>query len=108
MSKYHARKTAVDGIVFDSKKEAARYCELKLLEAAGKIGRLELQPCFELQPGYVHNGKKIRPIEYRADFRYITDGCEVVEDVKGLKTEVYKLKKKMLLYRYPDLRFLET
>jgi len=107
--KYNARRSLVDGILFDSGREAKRYQELRLLEAGGKIRDLELQPVYQLLDGFVHRGERIRGITYRADFRYfdIEKECEVVEDVKGHKTEVYKLKRKMLLSRYPDIDFRE-
>lgn len=100
--KYHAKKTVVDGITFDSKKEATRYRELKALERVGKIDRLELQPRFVLMDGFRYEGKAVRKIEYVADFLYRDlSTCElIVEDVKGVKTDVYKLKKKLFLKRY--------
>lgn len=100
--KYHAKKTAVDGITFDSRKEAERYKELKALELVGKIDMLELQPRFELQESFKHKGKTIRKIEYVADFVYrdLSTYELIVEDVKGVKTDVYKLKKKLFLKRY--------
>ena len=100
--KYNAKKTAVDGITFDSKKEAARYEVLKGLELVGKIDRLELQPRFVLMDGFRYEGKAIRKIEYVADFLYRDlSTCElIVEDVKGVKTDVYKLKKKLFLKHY--------
>lgn len=97
-NKFGAKKTTVDGIRFDSKKEAARYCELKRLESIGEIERLELQPKFELLPPFVHDGKKIRGIVYRADFSYYRVGVRIIEDVKGFKTKEYQIKKKFLLY----------
>lgn len=108
-SKYRSRKTEVDGITFDSRKEANKYCELKMLKQAGMITDFELQPEFELQPGYRDkNGKWVRPIKYIADFRvHYPDGRVVVIDTKGYKTKEYQLKKKMLLYRYPDIEFVE-
>lgn len=98
--KYHARKTEIDGIVFDSAAEARRYSELTLLERAGEITDLETQPTFELQPAFKHAGRKVRPILYRADFRYVdvSTGETVVEDVKGIETPEFKLKAKMMLY----------
>lgn len=101
-SKYNAKKVTVDGIRFDSKREAKRYEELKELEAAGVISQLELQPRFELQEGFKYKGRAIRKIEYVADFKYLEmkQGLWVVEDVKGMKTDVYKLKKKLFLYKY--------
>lgn len=103
MSKYHARKTVVDGITFDSRKEAERYKLLKMLERTGQIQNLKLQVPFELQPAFRFNGKMIHSIKYIADFVYkMTDksGQEilVVEDAKGYKTDVYELKRKMFLF----------
>ncbi len=100
--KYNAKKTAVDDITFDSKKEATRYRELKALERVGKIDRLELQPRFVLMDGFRYEGKAVRKIEYVADFLYRDlSTCElIVEDVKGVKTDVYKIKKKLFLKRY--------
>ena len=89
-SKYKAVKTIVDGIKFDSKKEAKRYQELKLLERGGVIKDLELQPRFD----FVLNGVKMG--FYKADFRYTEDDKIVIEDVKGFKTPMYNLKKKMM------------
>ena len=101
MNKYYARKTEIDGIVFDSKHEAERYCELKLMARAGEIRELMLQYPFELIPAQKdEKGRMIeRPVCYIADFVYFDrDGNLVVEDAKGMKTEVYKLKRKMMLY----------
>ena len=92
-NKYNATKTTVDGITFDSKKESQRYSELKLLEMAGKISRLKMQPRLPIKI----NGKKI--CEYRADFYYVEDGVNVIEDVKSEHTRtlpVYRLKKKLV------------
>lgn len=100
-SKYNAKKTEVDGIIFDSKKEAARYKELCLLVRAKEISRLILQPRFVLQDRFVYGGRAQRKIEYIADFKYTEkDGTEVVEDVKGDKTPVYMIKKKLFLKKY--------
>ena len=107
MSKYRARKTEIDGIKFDSKKEAKRYTELKLLERNGDIEKLTLQPRFLLQEGFRKNGKAYRKIEYVADFMYQQDGKLIVEDVKGMKTDVYKLKQKLFEKRYQDLTIKE-
>lgn len=99
----------VDGIVFDSNAESWRYAELKALERAGIISGLELQPEYELQPAFAHKRGRERGIRYRADFRYRDEnGQVVVEDVKGHRTAVYKLKRKMLLYRYPEIEFREV
>lgn len=109
MSKYHSKKVLVDGIEFMSKREANRYCELKLLEKAGKIKDLQLQYQFVLQPPFKKNGKSIRAITYIADFVYfdLERMRNVVEDVKGYKTDVYQLKKKMFEYHFPDLTIVE-
>ena len=91
MSKYHAIPTEVDGIVFHSKREASRYQELRLLERAGYLKDIEIQPKFPL----IVNGKLV--CNYLADFRYTTkDGKTVVEDVKGVKTPAYRIKAKLL------------
>lgn len=103
-SKYNAKKTNVDGIKFDSIREADRYCELKLLEKAKEIRNLELQPRFLLQDKFKDKmGTTHRKIEYVADFSYIdNDGKAIVEDVKGVLTDVYKIKKKMFLKIYDE------
>ena len=108
--KYHNKKTVVDGITFDSRLEAARYRELKLMERAGAIQALTLQPEFELQPAFKKNGKTYRKITYRADFSYflVKEDKVIVEDTKGFKTDVYSLKKKLFEYRYPDLTIREV
>lgn len=119
--KYGNNKVTVDGIEFDSKKEAQRYAELKLLQRAGKISGLELQRVFELIPAqyetFPRYGKKGQPLKdgkrcleqsvvYKADFVYIQDGEIVVEDVKGYRDPAsagyakFVLKRKMLLYFY--------
>ena len=110
-SKYRAVKTTIDGVTFDSKKEAARYVELKLCEKYGYIANLELQPKYVLINKFTtQSGEKIRELAYVADFRYVdtSTGSTVVEDVKGMKTDVYKIKRKLLLWRYPDIDFREV
>lgn len=97
-NKYHAKKTTVDGIEFDSAKEAKRYAKLRALEDAGKIQHLRLQVPFELLPSFECDGVKYRGMSYVADFVYYRDGKQVVEDVKGVKTPEYKLKKKLMAY----------
>lgn len=105
--KYKNKKTTINGITFDSLKESRRYQELKLLERAGIIKDLELQKEFELQPSYKKNGRTIRKISYIADFCYYENGKYIVEDVKGMRNDVYKLKKKLFEYRY-DYEIRET
>lgn len=107
MTKYRAKKTVIDGIKFDSKKEAKRYIALRELEKKGNIEKLMLQPRFLLQEGFRKNGKAYRKIEYVADFMYEQDGKLIVEDVKGIKTDVYKLKQKLFEKRYQDLTIKE-
>lgn len=97
-SKYHAKKTTVDGIEFDSAKEAKRYTRLRALEEEGKIQHLRLQVPFELLPSFECDGVKYRGMKYIADFVYSRDGKQVVEDCKGMKTAEYKLKKKLMAY----------
>ena len=103
-NKYKNKKTIVDGIEFDSKKEAVRYQELKLLEKSKKITDLKLQVPFILLNDYILNDKEHRGIKYIADFAYIDieTGKYVVEDVKSsaTKTQVYRLKKKLFESRY--------
>ena len=108
-SKYGSKKVIIDGIEFDSKKEGKRYLELKLLEKANEIRDLELQKVFELQPTFKKNGKTYRKITYKADFCYfsIKENKYICEDVKGFKTEVYKIKKKIFEYVYKDLELKE-
>ena len=102
-SKYKKKKTQVDMYVFDSAKEAQRYRELKLLERAGEISDLELQPRFLLQESFKKNGKTYRKIDYVADFKYTENGKIIVEDVKGLQTDVFKIKHKLFEKKYPEL-----
>jgi len=125
-SKYKAVKTTIDGITFDSKREAKRYTELKVLEKAGHITHLELQPEYQI----TINGAKI--CKYKADFRYFTVRAEnnersynskgewqtptmtgdkegqIVEDVKGFKTPIYRLKKKLVEASYPGTLIKEV
>jgi hypothetical protein len=119
--KYGNKKIVVDGIEFDSKKEASRYWELKLLQRAGKITDLQLQREFELIPAqyetferYGKTGKRLqdgkRCIEksctYKADFCYMQDGQLVVEDTKGYRDPAsagyakFVIKRKLMLWRY--------
>ena len=124
--KYRAIKTTVDGKTFDSKKEAKRYTELKLLEKTGMITHLELQPTYQITV----NGVDI--CKYKADFRYFTVRAEnreqysnskgewvvptktgdregqIIEDVKGFKTPIYRLKKKLVEACYPGTQIMEV
>ncbi len=104
--KYHARKTTVGGITFASRKEAARYMELKALERAGRISDLKLQvPFLLIESHRKKNGRMEPKCTYVADFTYdviLSPGKteHVVEDVKGFRTPVYVIKRKLMLDRY--------
>ena len=96
-AKYGNTKVEVDGMPFDSKREAARWRELRLLERAGEISDLRRQVRYELVPKLPGE----RPVDYIADFVYRDkNGNEVVEDVKGVRTPVYIIKRKLILWRY--------
>lgn len=97
-NKYHARKTVVDGIEFDSAKEAKRFTKLRAMEEDGEIQGLRLQVPFELLPSFECDGVKYRGMKYVADFVYYRDGKQIVEDCKGVKTPEYKMKKKLMAY----------
>ena len=98
--KYGNSKITIDGIRFDSKREAQRWQELRLMERAGRITDLRRQVKFVLIPSQRgEDGKVIeKQVTYIADFVYLKDGKTVVEDSKGYRTEAYRLKKKMILY----------
>ena len=109
--KYHNRKCtvtipgSVKQITFDSVKEARRFGELELMKNTGKIRDLRLQVNFTLQEGFTTAaGERVRPIVYRADFVYQepspTGWRTVVEDVKGVRTKEYSMKRKMMLEKF--------
>ena len=105
MNKYHATKRKIDGITFDSTKEAQRYLLLKEMAENGEIFELQLQVVFELIPSQRINGKVAeRAVKYVADFVYIQNGETVVEDVKGCRRgqayALFTIKRKLMLYRY--------
>ena len=108
-SKYRNVKVTVDGHVFDSKREAARYHELKLMQKAGQIFHLLLQPVFDIVvPGGTQEAEPVVVAKYVADFSYILpDRSSVVEDAKGMRTPVYRLKKKLVEATY-GIKILET
>jgi len=101
-SKYRNKRTEIDGIKFDSEKEAKRYGDLRLMLKAGLIGQLQLQVPFELNPGGTHS------LKYIADFTYLMadSGEYVVEDVKGYRTREY-LKKKRLMLKVHGIKIKE-
>lgn len=122
---YHIRTATSDGAIHDSRKEANRWCELTLLERAGKISNLQRQVPFELIPAqyesferYGKNGKRLKDgkrcieksVVYIADFVYNEDGKKVVEDSKSVATkkkESYIIKRKLLLWVY-GIKLRET
>ena len=104
MSKYGNQKTVIDGMVFDSKHEALRWCELRYMERAKLIKDLCRQVSFTLIPVQKDSTGKVieRACKYVADFVYVNTATNqtVVEDAKGMKTDVYKIKKKLMLEKY--------
>ena len=123
-TKYHNRKVTIDGITFDSQKEAVRFQELRLLERAGAISELRRQVKYILIPaqreessetfkkgskkGLLKPGRVIeQECSYIADFVYFQDGKTVVEDAKGVRTPEYKIKRKLMLLNY-GIRIKET
>lgn len=104
MTKYRNKKaTSRDGYEFASKLERNRYEELRLLEQAGQIKNLQLQPEFVLLEGFRdRQGNYHRPIKYRADFAYYEGVLPVVEESKGFETQAWKLKQKLFLAKYRE------
>lgn len=100
--KYNNKKVEYNGIKFDSKKELKFYLQLLEREQNGEVGNIRLQVPFTLQPSFKFNGKTIRAITYKADFVYYdnTDNKEHIVDIKskGTITEVFKIKRKMMLF----------
>lgn len=112
MSKYHAKRTPRvmpngETRMFDSRKEAERYDQLLIMQKDGFIRNLKLQPEYTLQEGFVDakTGERVKPIVYKADFSYEADTgsgwhwSPVIEDVKGVRTKEYAIKRKMMLER---------
>jgi len=98
--KYNNKRVLVDGILFDSQKEADYYSELKLQLKAGTIKGFCRQPEFILVEGFV--GRK--PVTYKADFIiFYPDGTAEIIDTKGMETETFKLKKKLFQEKFPGL-----
>lgn len=103
-NKYGNRKTEIDGIKFDSQKEAEYYCQLKLLKRAGEIKDFGMQQRYELLPTFKKNGMTFKSVTYVADFVIVNnDGTTEVVDVKGMETQVFKIKQKLFEYMYPNL-----
>ena len=110
-SKYSNQKTTrivnKETITFDSLKEAKYFDKLYLELKAGLIQELQLQPEFDIIPQTKHNGKTLCKIKYVADFSYKKDDKHYVIDVKGFKTDVYQIKKRLFLLNYPDAVLVE-
>lgn len=104
--KYGARRTELDGISFPSMKEASRYAELVLMEQAGEITDLEVDARTPIRYELSVYGRKVAT--YRPDFRYRAFGRIILEDVKGMKTPVFKLKERLFraLHPYAELRIV--
>lgn len=99
--KYHNKKVTINGETFDSKKEAARWQELLLLQRAGKISHLNRQVAYELIPSQYIDGTCVeRAVKYVADFVYKENGQLIVEDTKGMRTPEYIIKRKLMLSVY--------
>ena len=112
-NKYGNTPTYYDNIRFDSKKEANRYAELKLLLRAGEIMMLILQPKYVLIHSFIYRGKRIGAMTYSADFEYVdkSNMQTIVEDAKSVSTrknEAYKMRKKLFMREYPGLEFREV
>jgi len=107
--KYNNKRIEIDGYTFDSKLEADFYLRLKPLVKSGKIKELKIHPRYLLQEGFTKNGKRFNPIYYVADFEVTyDDGVTVIYDTKGMRTEVYKIKRKLFEYRYKDKTIVEV
>lgn len=107
--KYNAKRTTIDGEVFDSKSEALRHQELLLLERAGEISNLRRQVEFILQDAFVMtSGERVRSITIVVDWMYEEDDHLVLEDRKGMETEAFKIKWKLLKFRHPECVFRIT
>lgn len=101
-NKFKAKKQTIDGITFASRAEARRYGELKILERAGKVSALQLQVPFVLAPAVLIRGanRKSPAIRYFADFVYMSAGGDVIiEDVKGMLTPAYRIKRHLMALR---------
>ncbi len=105
-NKYNARRARLDGYTFDSQAERDRYLDLRLRVTGGQISELEIHTRYELAPAFVDKqGNRHRAIMYTDDFSYYENGHRIVEDVKGFKTPVFRIKEKLFRRAYPDLVF---
>ena len=99
-SKYYNQPLDTPDGHFDSRREYARWCDLKWMQRAGQIKNLVRQQKFELIPKQRLDGRTVKECFYIADFVYEENGVVIVEDCKGVKTDVYRIKKKLMLWRY--------
>lgn len=104
-NKYRNKEISIAGQIFQSKLEAKRYRQLEVLQRAGEIKDLKMQVKYELQEAFNKNGKHYRAITYIADFVYYDNRQRkiIVEDTKGIKTDVFKIKQKLFEKKYPEL-----
>ncbi len=108
-SKYHNKKTIVNGIIFDSKFEAEIYLQLLALQNNGEISELKCQVSYQVHPKFTdQSGVKHRAIKYIADFVFIENGRTVAVDAKGFKTAVFRLKEKLFRFCYPEIELRVT
>ena len=108
--KYGNKKTEFGGLMFDSKAEVRRWVELSLLVRAGKIGRVELHPVYVLAPSVKFIGAaRAKPeLRYSADFAYTENGKMIVEDVKGVETDVFRIKRHLMKWLHGiDVRIIK-
>ena len=107
-NKYNARKVKIDGYTFESQREAERYSELCIMEKAGEIKDLQVHPKIELQPGFYYQNQRIRAITYEADFQYYDkDDTIIVEDIKGMETQAFRIKWKIAQYKFRNTKTVE-
>jgi hypothetical protein len=108
-NKYGNVPVEADGYTFDSRAEARRYEQLKLLVYAGEISQLEIHPKYEIVPAFRRDGKLYPARFYEADFAYMdAERRAYTEDVKGVVTDVFSLKRQLFLLKYPERNFVLT
>jgi len=107
-NKYENKPGFYAGVWIQSKKEGGRYLELLEMERVGLISQLSRQPKFILIEAFDHKYGHQKRETYSADFRYIRDGKVIIEDVKGVKIDLFKIKLKILLKKYPSINFILT
>lgn len=110
MSKYKNQRTEIDGHKFPSLREAEYYLLYKSMLQHKQLIKLELQPKFTLQPGFINKaGKRVKPITYKADFLLtFPGGRQKVIEVKGYRTRDYQLRRKMFEYKFKEYEFEEV